>query len=208
MKRRMAILLAAVLLLGFAACGRNNNGLPKGVSYVEAYTLESDPGDNLSASAAAVKLFEAVTRSGYTPGDAVTITLTALVPINNVECYLYSVVTPDGETLHAVDYASGAVYSERGGNFLPIVEGLGVAMDVEAAQARLIETFGELTREGTAWVAEGEDAVNGRRAWLFAWGKNTPEKFTAEKRFAVTDLGEIFVMDILGGGEYIPYAVG
>jgi hypothetical protein len=54
--------------------------------------------------------------------------------------------------------------------------------------------------DGTAVVTEqgdGESPFEDMGAWYFAWGKNTPEKFTAEKHFAVTNDWEIWEYDVL-----------
>lgn len=49
--------------------------------------------------------------------------------------------------------------------------------------------------EGTAIVSYGEDTINGIHCWTFAYGSNSPEKFTAEVHYAVTDYGRILVFD-------------
>ena len=174
------------------------DALPEGVSYTEDYTLEGDPGDNLSAPEAAVKLFNAVIRYyDYRPRDAVAITLMGLEFVNDAECYLYTVQTSDGTTKHAVDYSSGVVYVNLDGEYLPIADGdrgdiAPANMDAGGAQAILQDAIHDLTQEKAAngpiaLVARGEDTVNGQRAWLFALGADTPEKFTAEYHFAVTE---------------------
>ena len=86
-------------------------------------------------------------------------------------------------------------------------------VDEESAQALLAYMAKDLMEEmeangPIALVAQGEDTINGAHAWLFALGADTPEKFTAEYHFAVTDAGEVLVMDILAGGEYVPFAAG
>jgi len=85
--------------------------------------------------------------------------------------------------------------------------------NADSAQALLAWMAKDLMEEmeangPIALVAQGEDTVNGQHAWLFALGADTPEKFTAEYHFAVTDAGEVLVMDILAGGEYVPFAAG
>ncbi len=62
--------------------------------------------------------------------------------------------------------------------------------------------------EGTALVAEGEDTQDGVKKWFFAWGKNTAEKFTAERRFSVEESGKIMEYDAVKDEWYemmIPY---
>jgi hypothetical protein len=61
----------------------------------------------------------------------------------------------------------------------------------------LLAALGDKVREGTALAATGEDEIEGRRCRTFSFGANTPEKFTAEEHYAVTDDGEVFVLDIL-----------
>ncbi|MEA5137001.1 MAG: hypothetical protein VB035_12775 [Candidatus Fimivivens sp.] len=52
--------------------------------------------------------------------------------------------------------------------------------------------------DGTAiMLEEHADWKDGGKAWFFAWGNNTPEKFTAEERFAVTETGSVFKYNIL-----------
>lgn len=62
--------------------------------------------------------------------------------------------------------------------------------------------------DGKIVVSEGEDTVNGEHAWLIAIGTGTEDKFTAETHYAITDSYDIFVMDVVAGGEYVPYAMG
>lgn len=55
------------------------------------------------------------------------------------------------------------------------------------------------------WVAyryDGPGTVAGNPALCFSFGADTPEKFTAERHFAVDAEGSVFEMDIPGGGEY------
>jgi hypothetical protein len=60
-----------------------------------------------------------------------------------------------------------------------------------------ISIEGENT-EGTATLLESESQwKSGEKAWLYAWGKNTKEKFTAEKRFAVTESGDVWEYSII-----------
>ena len=46
-------------------------------------------------------------------------------------------------------------------------------------------------------LEEHADWKDGGKAWFFAWGNNTPEKFTVEERFAVTQTGSVFKYNIL-----------
>jgi len=54
-------------------------------------------------------------------------------------------------------------------------------------------------------IPNGDDSVGGEHVWLFDYGENGADKFTAEAHYAVGDSGAIYIMDILGGGEYVPY---
>ncbi|MDO5095557.1 MAG: hypothetical protein Q4D65_03275 [Peptostreptococcaceae bacterium] len=61
--------------------------------------------------------------------------------------------------------------------------------------------------QGTALVAEGEDVQDGVKKWYFAWGKNMPEKFTAERRFSVDESGQILEYDAVNDEWHVmePY---
>jgi len=136
MKRIFSVLFACLLLCGLAACfggGREENPTtspeptsvqteektwpthwpPEGVEYIEAFELQSDPGDNLSAEGGAEAAFSAMslikTTDFYNLGDAVTITLTGMDTLDGMDVYLYTIKTPRSETKHAVNY-NGVVY--------------------------------------------------------------------------------------------------
>jgi hypothetical protein len=51
--------------------------------------------------------------------------------------------------------------------------------------------------DGTAIISDVDRESLGLEAWFFAWGKNDIEKFTAEKRFAVTSLRQVWEYDVL-----------
>lgn len=53
-----------------------------------------------------------------------------------------------------------------------------------------------------AYRYDGPGTVLGKTAMLFSFGADTPEKFTAERHFAVGEDGAVYEMDILAGGEY------
>ncbi|MCL2106946.1 MAG: hypothetical protein FWH26_07835 [Oscillospiraceae bacterium] len=192
--------------------------LPEGVEYVEEYELQSDPGDNMSAEGAAAALFSAIVLlhdDFYTPGDAVAITLTGLETVDGEDAYLYTILLPDGsESKHAVNYR-GDVYVLQGDDYM-LIFGDGPSVTVtnaEDAEVILNDAIHTLTQEMAAngpiaLVAKGEDTVNGQNAWLFDLGADLLEKFVAEYHFAVTDNGEVLVMDIQSGGDYVPHAVG
>ena len=77
----------------------------------------------------------------------------------------------------------------------------------KAAMDRLVEVLIEkkLMMEGFAVRSDGQDTVDGKKCWLFSWGENSDEKFTALDHYAVADDGTIYLMDILEGGEYLPF---
>ena len=59
----------------------------------------------------------------------------------------------------------------------------------------------------TAIVQSGEGEVDGQQCYLFSFGDNSPEKFTAYDHYAVTGSGKIYIMGILTG-EYESLAMG
>ena len=86
-----------------------------------------------------------------------------------------------------------ALYSEQ--VFAPEEE---VAFDI------LMDALGD-EMNGKALTYYGLDIVNGVSCCTFALGTNSPEKFTAEKHFAVDAEGNIYVCDPAYGLEYTPY---
>jgi len=186
--------------------------LPEGVVYVEEFELQSDPGDNLSAEGGALVLFSALVslhEDFYTPGDAVTITLTGLDMIDDEDAYLYTIVTPGGESKHAVNYY-GAVFVLLDGEYL-LLDGPGrgdlIPLDEEQAMFILVELLKAQMGEGMTLFPKCEGEVNGQHAFLIDLGTNTEEKFTAEEHYAVTDDGEVWLLDVLAD-EWQPAAAG
>lgn len=55
---------------------------------------------------------------------------------------------------------------------------------------------------GIAYRYDGPGQVGDTPALLFSFGGDTPEKFTAERHFAVDASGAVFEMDVVNGGEY------
>jgi hypothetical protein len=55
--------------------------------------------------------------------------------------------------------------------------------------------------EGAALAEYGEDTLNGLKVYLFAYGMNSEEKYTAEEHFGVSVYGEIYQYDLIGN-EY------
>ena len=177
--------------------------LPEGVVYVEEFELRSDPGDNMSAEGGAKALFSALIflhDDFYAPGDAVTIALTGLDTVDDGDAYLYTVRTPAGESQYAVNYA-GDVYLLLDGTYRIIFGGDGrgdiIPLDADQAMFIVSEMLGVQLGEGMALVAKGEGEVNDQHAFLFDLGTNTEEKFTAEEHYAVTDDGEVWLLDVL-----------
>ncbi|AET67887.1 hypothetical protein Desor_2291 [Desulfosporosinus orientis DSM 765] len=78
-------------------------------------------------------------------------------------------------------------------------------LDEDEALNLLSDELSGMLTEDTVIVSLGKDTVNGEDCWMFATGKNTPEKFTAEEHFAVKEDGSIYVLDIYNSNEYIPY---
>ncbi|MDR2655503.1 MAG: hypothetical protein LBC56_05430 [Oscillospiraceae bacterium] len=80
----------------------------------------------------------------------------------------------------------------------------------KALESKIAEKEKYISEQGfenttTAIVADVELEVNGLHAWSFVLGTNSPEKFTAEEYYAVTDDGKVYYSDILRGGEYVPF---
>ena len=70
----------------------------------------------------------------------------------------------------------------------------------QAASDKLLATLkaAGYPTDGTAiMLEEHADWKDGGKAWFFAWGNNTPEKFTVEERFAVTQTCSVFKYNIL-----------
>lgn len=59
---------------------------------------------------------------------------------------------------------------------------------------------------GVAYRYDGiaDVPASGRPCLLFSFGADSPEKFTAERHFAVDNRGIVYEMDILSGGDYEP----
>ena len=188
--------------------------LPEGVEYVEGVELQSDAGENMTAEGGAAALFSALVflfDDIYTPGDAVTITLTGLDTIDDGDAYLYTLKIAGSESQYAVNYA-GDVYQLQDGEYIAIYfggDGRGDLIPLDADQAMYIvsELLGAQLGEGRALVAKGEGEVNGGPAFLFDLGTNTDEKFTAEEHYAVTDDGEVWLLDVLADA-WQPAAAG
>jgi len=79
-------------------------------------------------------------------------------------------------------------------------DGRGHIYEEDEASSYLLEKLTEagIDMQGAAIVAEREegDPWFGEMAvWYFAWGENTPEKFTAQKHFAITYDWEVWEYD-------------
>lgn len=176
--------------------------------YTKTYELQGDPGDGLSDTAAAQALYEAI-RSDF-PGDDVHLTLFELGDTPTGEAYLFAGPI---DTTYAVVYGNGDLYyqSGRDGSWVAMnSDGTDMPMTAERAEAILNEAVFALKQRMSAngkiaLVPTREETVNGEHAFLFALGADTPEKFTAEYHFAVTESGQVLVMDIMNGTEYVEY---
>jgi hypothetical protein len=83
----------------------------------------------------------------------------------------------------------------------PSLATTGTLIDADTAMNLVVEALSDRMVDGTAVASTGENEVYGVHCWTFAFGDNTPEKFTAMEHYAVTDYGEILVLDILAN-EY------
>ncbi|WMJ83773.1 hypothetical protein ACS3UN_11985 [Oscillospiraceae bacterium LTW-04] len=99
-------------------------------------------------------------------------------------------------------FKGGAVHIE---SVAGINAGEGISED--EAMDVLSNALADRMTDETAIVANGESEMEGQHCWTFSFGKNTPEKFTAEEHYAVTDNGEIYVLDIIND-KYEPLAIG
>lgn len=77
--------------------------------------------------------------------------------------------------------------------------GVSQSISEEDALALLQAELSDQISEGMALVSNGESDIDGRHCWTFSLGSDTSEKFTAEEHYAVTDTGEIFVLDAIAG---------
>ena len=146
-KMLIAALCAGLLLAALAACGEKAEPLvidgyaaeelEKGVYYVEAVILESDPGENPDALASAKTAWAELKRTWLADeaGDRnIYISLRRLDTVNDGDAYLYSVgagseyeAGEDYFTAYediAVNYAGDVLaYSLRSGEWEPLIAG-------------------------------------------------------------------------------------
>ena len=242
MKKSLALLCAAALFFAFAACGEKNSGesnlkiggydavrLDDNVFYVEAVTLESDPGENPSALDSAKTAWAVLKKMDLQAenGGSIYISLTGMEDAGGEDRYAFKVgMGSEYETGGGyvnvyslwVNYAGDVftftggeplIYSEVSNGWEPAGEGHGDLIPLDEEQAMCIagERLSVQLQEGLVLVAKGEDAVNGQHAFLFDLGRDTEEKFTAEEHYAVTDDGEVWLLDILAD-EWMPAAAG
>jgi hypothetical protein len=74
-----------------------------------------------------------------------------------------------------------------------------IVMDATKDAAQSINEHG-----GKAvYIYTGEDEVNGFKAWCFALGTDTPEKFTTEHHYAVDENGALWELDILSDWQLL-----
>jgi len=203
--------------------------LEEGVYYVDVAQLQSDPGENPSALECAKTAWTALKSMDLRAGDgeSIHISLMGIDGDEGEDRYAYSVgmgmdylTGDDFVQVYSlwVNYAGDVfafvggemlVYSPESNGWEPVAGGRGddFPMDEEQAMFIVSEMLKAQFAEGMALVAKGEDEVNGQHAFLFDLGMNTEEKFTAEEHYAVTDDGEVWLLDILAN-EWLSAAAG
>jgi hypothetical protein len=79
------------------------------------------------------------------------------------------------------------------------IDGTMLLFDENEASDYLLDFLGAngYSLDGTAVFSRVGDEDLGFDAWFFAWGKNDPEKFTAEKHLAVNSLRQVWEYDVL-----------
>ena len=120
--------------------------------------------------------------------------------------YLVGGMLFSGEGSIAPEYRSNYVNENenRNENEEPEIGGndiIGIGMD--EAMDLLVDAIWESMEHQTTVFHTGEGVVDGQKCYLFSYGDNSQEKFTAFEHYAVTGGGEIYIMDILTG-EYEP----
>lgn len=55
------------------------------------------------------------------------------------------------------------------------------------------------------WIQSGTRKIDNVDCYLFTYGEETDDKFTAQRHFAVSEDGDLYEMDVINGGEYILY---
>ncbi len=73
----------------------------------------------------------------------------------------------------------------------------------DAAWSAISAALSDRLASGLALMETGEEVIGGEKCATFALGTDTAEKFTAQEHYAVSPSGQIYVMDILAGGEYL-----
>lgn len=146
---------------------QNKTSFPEGVSYTEEYKLEGDPGDGLSAAAAAIALY--YTESAYfgNTGEAITIKLYGLDFVEGSECYLYSVEDENGAvSRYAVDYSTGAAYVllEESGKYLLMEENGAGAGGSDPGDTNNLNWWGEYVGDGYSILINNFDGDSFRFA--------------------------------------------
>ena len=112
----------------------------------------------------------------------------------------------DGGILVTID-ESKFEYVKAGADYKFTIKDAATAQTSDSSEEKamnlLIDVISDVSSD-RAVVFDREDTVNGEHCWLFDVGANTDDKFTAEEHYAVGESGQVYVMDILSGGEYIP----
>ena len=202
--------------------------LEDGVFYVNVAQLESDPGDNPSALECAKIVLATLKKIEFQTeaGDSTHISLMGIDDDEGEDRYAYAMgmgkdylTGNDFVQVYTlwVNYA-GDVFAFMGGEMFAFSEESNgwepidgredlIPLDEDQAMYIVSELLGVQLDEGLTLVAKGEDEVNGQHAFLFDLGESTDEKFTAEEHYAVTDDGEVWLLDVLAN-EWQPAAAG
>jgi hypothetical protein len=94
-----------------------------------------------------------------------------------------------------VDADAAAEYADAYNLVLDSVKVRYVLTEEDAMQI-VSEKLAAQLSEGFSILSSGEGTVNGQRAFLFETGKSESDRFTAEEHYAVTDDGDVWILDI------------
>lgn len=171
----------------------DNTQFPPYAEYTEAYVLEGDPGEYISARTAALILALDILPEKYPDVNfegKFKITLTGLLNVGGEECYMFMVEGENGD-----DFYYAVSYTQQ----VTEIQG---PMDKDRAEDIVMETTEEQAQEieeagaKPVYVFKGLGEMGGYKAWFFDLGMSTAEKFTSEYRFAVDEQGNVWGKDI------------
>lgn len=60
-------------------------------------------------------------------------------------------------------------------------------------------------KESNAIIYKGVDTIEGKTCYTYSYGENHNEHFVTLEHFAVCDNHQLLVMDVINGGDYVPY---